>query len=228
MPQRASLLIAVASLGMHLPDPWVADFFAVSERPLTDPDCVDRPVDRALTGAQGAPGDASASGDERAEGDGEGEGEGEERAAGGSGGVLDGQQLAHLLWAVSCVVSEPPATWLDAWERGSLPRLRELGPNMLAVVLKVGGGLGGNRRAAKGLGEGGRRGAQGGRGGWVVTAERQRGWGRGGRRGAQGGRGAGGGRWWWSRGFCSYSFVDGACLSCIEGRLVGVNAGKEA
>eukprot|EP00198_Chlamydomonas_reinhardtii_P011507 XP_001700844.1 predicted protein [Chlamydomonas reinhardtii] len=45
--------------------------------------------------------------------------------------------LANVLWAVSCVAPEPPAAWLTAWEYASMPRLRELGPNMLAVVLKA-------------------------------------------------------------------------------------------
>ncbi|GLC33179.1 hypothetical protein PLESTM_000033000 [Pleodorina starrii] len=85
--QRCSLLVASASLGLHLPDPWVRDFFAVSERGLAE--------------------------------------------------QLDGQQLANLLWAVSCVASEPAVSWLEQWEAASLPRLRELGPNMLAVVLKA-------------------------------------------------------------------------------------------
>ncbi|GIL44638.1 hypothetical protein Vafri_2160 [Volvox africanus] len=86
-PQRCSLLVASASLGLHLPDPWVKDFFAVSER--------------------------------------------------GLGEQLDGMQLANLLWAVSCVASEPAGSWLEQWEYASMPRLRELGPNMLAVVLKA-------------------------------------------------------------------------------------------
>ncbi|GIL75976.1 hypothetical protein Vretifemale_5663 [Volvox reticuliferus] len=85
--QRCSLLVASASLGLHLPDPWVKDFFAVSER--------------------------------------------------GLGEQLDGMQLANLLWAVSCLASEPAGSWLEQWEYASMPRLRELGPNMLAVVLKV-------------------------------------------------------------------------------------------
>ncbi|GLI65454.1 hypothetical protein VaNZ11_008835 [Volvox africanus] len=86
-PQRCSLLVASASLGLHLPDPWVKDFFAVSER--------------------------------------------------GLGEQLDGMQLANLLWAVSCVASEPAGSWLEQWEYASMPRLHELGPNMLAVVLKA-------------------------------------------------------------------------------------------
>ncbi|KXZ56246.1 hypothetical protein GPECTOR_1g214 [Gonium pectorale] len=96
--QRCSLLVASASLGLHLPDPWVRDFFAISER-----------------SANGA-------------------------VAGGSGcdeQQLSAPQLANLLWAVSCVAPEAPASWLERWEYASMPRLRELGPNMLAVVLKA-------------------------------------------------------------------------------------------
>lgn len=85
--QRCSLLVAAAKLGLHLPDPWVKDYLALSERDLVE--------------------------------------------------ELDAVQLANVLRAVACLVSEPETSWLDQWELSSLPRLRKMGPNLLAVVLKV-------------------------------------------------------------------------------------------
>ncbi|KAG2441011.1 hypothetical protein HXX76_003864 [Chlamydomonas incerta] len=112
-PQRASLLVAAASLGLHLPQPWLHDFFAVSLAP----------------GAGGSSSSSAATGSSSAAGG--------PAAHLGDGGALDGTQLANVLWAVSCVAPEPPPSWLSAWEYASMPRLRELGPNMLAVVLKA-------------------------------------------------------------------------------------------
>ncbi|KAG2486937.1 hypothetical protein HYH03_014436 [Edaphochlamys debaryana] len=86
--QRCSLVASSASLGLALPGPWLADFYALSEPTL-------------------------------------------------DAGGLDGGQLSNLLWAVSCAAPPPPDAWLQRWEMAALPKLRELPPSVLALVLKA-------------------------------------------------------------------------------------------
>jgi hypothetical protein len=114
---RASLLVACATLGLHMPAAWLDDFFAACTPPSPPPPappaafsaldsgepCL-AAAPAALVTSPAAPYDGTAAG------------------FGGDLEALDATQQANVLWGVACLTPDPPPAWLQVGPQRAVGR----------------------------------------------------------------------------------------------------------